>query len=169
MGKRTDNSRDQKEGSGDALVSNKGSNFMMPKVIQKTISIPCQTKYLTDVRNLLRETLSETLISERDIALIILAVDEAVGSIVSYAGDKGLNSEVLVSIDIDDVRFKATIAESLNAFDLNGGLSERQFTDRVNKERQYKLGIFLIRAIMDEINYNYKKGFENELELIRFL
>ena len=31
------------------------------------------------------------------------------------------------------------------------------------------MGIFLMRQILDEITYVYKKGFENSLELIYFL
>ena len=31
------------------------------------------------------------------------------------------------------------------------------------------MGIFLIRRIMDEISYVYKKCFQNDLELIKFL
>ncbi|OHB74216.1 MAG: hypothetical protein A2Z34_10305 [Planctomycetes bacterium RBG_16_59_8] len=141
----------------------------MQKVVQKAMSVPCDPRYLEEVRKMVRESLSETTISDREKSLIVVAVDEAVGSIIGYGRERNLDSEVAVSVDIDDVRFKATVADSLNAFDLNGGLTEHQIADRVNKEKQHKLGIFLIRAIMDEITYNYKKGFENELELIRFL
>jgi len=37
------------------------------------------------------------------------------------------------------------------------------------REKNYTMGIFLIRQIMDEISYVYRKGFQNELELIKFL
>ncbi len=31
------------------------------------------------------------------------------------------------------------------------------------------MGIFLLRQIMDEIQYTYRKGFQNDLELVRFI
>lgn len=141
----------------------------MTKLIQKTISKPCHPKFLNEVRGLLGETLSEVAISRREKDLIILAVDEAVSSIVQYARFKGFQSQVTLSVDIDDVRFKATLVDSLNVFELRGGLSDTQMAENLAREKSYTMGIFLIRQIMDEISYVYRKGFQNELELIKFL
>jgi anti-sigma regulatory factor (Ser/Thr protein kinase) len=141
----------------------------MTRLIQKTISMPCHPKFLNEVRALLDETLAEVRFSKREKDLLILAVDEAVSSVVQYARFKGYQHEIALSVDIDDVRFKATLVDSLNVFDLNGGLTDAQLADRVSRERSYTMGIFLIRQIMDEISYVYRKGFQNELELIKFL
>ena len=141
----------------------------MTKLIQKSISKPCHPKFLNEVRGLLGETLAEVAISRRDKDLLILAVDEAVSSIVQYARFKGFQSQVSLSVDIDDVRFKATIVDSLNVFELRGGLNDSQMAENLAREKSYTMGIFLIRQIMDEISYVYRKGFQNELELIKFL
>lgn len=141
----------------------------MTKLVQKTISIPCNTKFLDEVRVLLRESLVNLTLPDREKELLILAVDEAVSSIVQYTQDKGITNEVSVTVDINDVRFKATIIDSCNVFDIDNTLTEKQITDKINYEKKYKLGIFLMRMIMDEITYTYKKGFENELVLIKFL
>ena len=141
----------------------------MTKLIQKTISKPCHPKILNEVRGLLGETLAEVPISRRDKDLIILAVDEAVSSIVQYARFKGFQSQVTLTVDIDDVRFKATVVDSMNVFELRGGMNETQMAENLAREKTYTMGIFLIRQIMDEISYTYRKGFQNELELIKFL
>ena len=141
----------------------------MTKLIQKTISKPCHPKFLNEVRGLLGESLAEVPVSRRDKDLIILAVDEAVSSIVQYARFKGFQSQVTLTVDIDDVRFKATIIDSLNVFELRGGMNETQMAENLAREKTYTMGIFLIRQIMDEISYTYRKGFQNELELIKFL
>ena len=141
----------------------------MAKLIQKTISKPCHPKFLNEVRALLSETLTEALIPQREKDLIVLAVDEAVSSVVHYARFKGLQNEITLSVDIDDVRFKAVLVDSLNVFELGGGLSESQVAEKVARERSFTLGVFLMRQIMDEISYVYRKGFQNDLELIRFL
>ncbi|HEV3026476.1 MAG TPA: ATP-binding protein [Planctomycetota bacterium] len=141
----------------------------MTKLIQKTISKPCHPKFLNEVRGLLGETLAEVPMSRRDKDLIILAVDEAVSSIVQYARYKGFQSQVTLTVDIDDVRFKATLVDSLNVFELRGGLSDTQMAESLAREKSYTMGVFLIRQIMDEISYVYRKGFQNELELIKFL
>ena len=59
--------------------------------------------------------------------------------------------------------------DSLNVFELRGGLNDTQMAENLAREKSYTLGIFLIRQIMDEISYVYRKGFQNELELIKFL
>jgi anti-sigma regulatory factor (Ser/Thr protein kinase) len=141
----------------------------MTKVIQRTISKPCHPKFLNEVRTLLNEALTEVPLSRRDKDLIVLAVDEAVSSLVQYARYKGFQNQITLTVDIDDVRFKATVVDSLNVFDLGGGLNETQLAERVAREKGYTMGIFLIRQIMDEISYVYRKGFQNELELIKFL
>jgi anti-sigma regulatory factor (Ser/Thr protein kinase) len=141
----------------------------MAKLVQKTITMPCHPRFLNEVRTLLNETLAEVPIPKREKDLVILAVDEAVSSIVQYAKYKGYEHEVTLTVDIDDVRFKATLLDSLNVFDLNGHKSEAQLAAHVAREKSFTMGIFLIRQIMDEISYSYKKGFQNELEMIKFL
>ena len=138
----------------------------MTKAILKTITMPPHPKFLNEVRELLAETLSEVNLPKHDKDLVVLAVDEAVSSIVTYARYKGYTHEVSVTIDINEVRFKASVVDSQNVFDINGGLTD---PTRLAKERTFTMGIFLMRQIMDEVVYTYRKGFENELQLIKFL
>lgn len=137
----------------------------MTKAIQKTISKPCHPRFLSEVRTLLDEILQDVKLSRHDKDLIILAVDEAASSMVQYARFKGLESQITLTVDIDDVRFKASLHDSLNVFEFGGGTS----AEGLAREKSYTMGIFLIRRIMDEISYVYKKGFQNDLELIKFL
>ena len=141
----------------------------MTQLVQKTLTMPCHTRFLSEVRTVLSNTLEEVPIDKREKDLLILAVDEAVSSLVTYAKHKGYSHEVTLSIEVDDVRFKARLVDSLNVFELNDGLNAKQLATELAKDRPYELGIFLIRRIMDEITYVYRKGFQNELEMIRFL
>ena len=141
----------------------------MTKAIQKTISKPCHPKFLNEVRTLLNDSLAEVPVSRREKDLIILAVDEAVSSVVQYARYKGFENQITLSVDIDDVRFKARIEDSLNVFEMAAGLNDTQLAEKVAREKGYTMGIYLMRQIMDEISYVYRKGFQNELELIKFL
>lgn len=141
----------------------------MTRLVQKTISKPCHPRFLNEVRTLLAETLEDVPLTRREKDLVVLAVDEAVSSVVRYARYRGFENQITLSIDIDDVRLKATLVDSLNVFELGGGLSETQLAERVAREKTYTLGVFLMRQIMDEISYVYRKGFQNELEMIKFL
>jgi anti-sigma regulatory factor (Ser/Thr protein kinase) len=130
------------------------------KVIQKTITMPSHPKCLSEVRDLLKEMLSEVQMSDRDKNLL--------GSVIQYGRDHSYNNEITLSIDIDDVRFKATLKDSWMNGDLNG-LSGTALDERLSQDRKYTLGLYLMRMIMDEISYVWKKGFQNDLEMIKFL
>ena len=141
----------------------------MSGVAQRTISKPCHPRFLNEVRTMLAEMLQDVAVAKREKDLIVLAVDEAVSSVVRYARWKGLESQVTLTVDIDDVRFKAVLVDSANVFELGAGLSEAQLAERISKEKAHTMGVFLMRQILDEITYVYKKGFQNELEMIKFL
>jgi anti-sigma regulatory factor (Ser/Thr protein kinase) len=141
----------------------------MIKTIQKTVGVPAHPRHLSEVRDLVEKTLKDAGVPKRTADLIVVAVDEAVSSIVHYARFKKQDTEIILSVDVDDVRFKATIVDPMNVFTYDGGPSEKARLEVIEKERAHGLGIFLMRQIMDEILYTYRKGFENELVLIRFL
>ncbi len=141
----------------------------MTRLVQRTISFPCATKHLHDVRKLVEETLADSRISEDKRKLIVLAVDETVSSITRYARFKGYDHQISIAVDVDEVRFKAVVIDEINVFDLLEGLSNKELAQHAATERSYTLGLFLVRKIMDEITYTYKKGFENTLELVHFL
>ena len=141
----------------------------MTRLIQRTISFPCATEHLHDVRKLVEETLTDSRISEDKRKLIVLAVDETVSSITRYARFKGYDHQISIAVDVDEVRFKAVVIDEINVFDLLEGLSNEELAKHAAAERSYTLGLALVRKIMDEITYTYKKGFENTLELVHFL
>ncbi|HTF56235.1 MAG TPA: ATP-binding protein [Planctomycetota bacterium] len=141
----------------------------MIKTVQKTVGMPAHPRHLNEVRHLIEETLREAGVPKRTADLLVLAVDEAMSSIVHYAKFKGQETEITLSVDVDDVRFKARIVDATNVFDLDRAIADAVRPEAIERERAYGLGVFLMRQIFDEILYTYRKGFENELVLIRFL
>ena len=138
----------------------------MTETLHKTITMPSDPKFLIEVRDLLGEMLTAVDTDARSREFIILAVDEALSSIINYARFKNLSNDITVTLDIDDVRFKATIIDSMNVFEINGGMTD---PIKLAKERSFQMGIFIMRQVMDEVLYTYRKGFENQLELIKFV
>lgn len=137
------------------------------KTAQSVFVIPSETKRLHEVRSSVKELWKSCGLPEREGNLVVLAVDEAVTSIVSHARGTDRSGEVRVSVDIDETRFKATIEDTTNHVD-NSGLSDAEMRATLDRERRYQLGLFLIREIMDEVTYTFRRGFQNELELIKF-
>lgn len=141
----------------------------MIQAVQKTLTFPTDTKNLEELRRFVDVTLESTGLDERLRIHLRLAIDEAVSSIIDYAVDAGYDSEITISIDVDEVRFKAIITDSRTEF--NGSVLRKvtRSGKLFSKERRHKLRIFLLQRLMDEIHYTYQAGFENKLELLKFL
>lgn len=141
----------------------------MTRRIRKSLTVACQPRALADVRSLLNQTLTEAGVEDSAGDALRTAIHDVVSSMVSYAGYKKLTSEISLTFDVNDVRFKATMADSLNAFELQGAPGYPQFQERLEQERAHAPGILGMRQSLDEISYTYRKGLQNELELVKFL
>lgn len=116
---------------------------------------------LAKIREELSDLLGPTTI--KGASTLVLAVDEALSSIMNYNHEKGFKQDVLLTISVDDVRFKATLIDPRTEFGLNSSYQS------LHGDRKYKISFYLICQVMDEVSYSYRRGFENRLELIKFL
>lgn len=135
---------------------------------QKSVVIPAEAKQLVGVRRLIHVMWQKNNLPQKEGRLVSLAVDEALSSIVHHAQGMHRPGNINVELHINDVCFRAIIQDNTNAFDFSK-LSERDKKITLEREKKYQLGVFLISTIMDEIVYHYHKGFQNELQLTRFI
>ena len=135
---------------------------------RRSLSIDTGTASLATVREFVRQAVEEAGIRPVEQPRIVLAVDEAVSSIVSEAVETRREGEVQIQLDIDRVRFRASIQDSTTVYEpeLPLPLEAPGPTDRA---RRRELGVFLMRQLCDEIDYSYRRGYQNVLELVRFL
>lgn len=136
--------------------------------LRKHILIPADAKHLVEVRKVVQGLWHKQGLPQKESQLVTLAVDEALSAIIRHAQGMKRAGNITMELHLTDVCFKAIIQDNTNAFDFNE-LSERDKKMTLAKEQQYKLGVFLISTIMDEIVYHYHKGFQNELQLTRFI
>lgn len=150
------------------MKRNKPRKKLTGSGLHKHILFPAEAKHLVEVRQVIQELWRKQDLPQKESQLVTLAVDEALSAIIRHAQGMKRAGNINVELHINDVCFKAIIQDNTNAFDFNQ-LSERDKKITLVKERQYKLGVFLISTIMDEIIYHYHKGFQNELQLTRFI
>ena len=139
----------------------------MVDVIQRTLSVPSRTRSLKRVRDFVRETLEAAPLDDQGRRFVILGIDEAVTNIVTHRSRGPSVAEITIRIDIDDVRVRVLIEDKGDDVDL-GPLALPDLEKTLRGERVRCVGIFLIREVMDEVSYRFKRGFQNELELIKF-
>ncbi len=141
---------------------------MAVHAIQKEMVIPSESKYLSEVRDMVREMCQTRKLEERTCLLLSLAVDEAVTSMLTHANDTNRRGEIRVVVDLNETRFKATIEDHTNHLNVDP-TNEAAYMAHLDRERRHQLAIFLMRKLLDEVNYSYKKGFQNDLHLVKFL
>lgn len=137
-------------------------------IVTRTLSIPNETGQLKAVRGFVAEVIRHSMIPPEFENGILLAVDEAVSNIIAHAYREGRRDTIDISLEIDAHRFQAVIRDSGNSFDPKA-FSMPDLHAHVADGRRHGLGIFLMRRVMDEVEYLFKEGVRNELRMTKYL
>jgi serine/threonine-protein kinase RsbW len=114
------------------------------------IKIACSTENLREVRRFVNTVLSKLNISDNDISMIVLAVDEICANriIHSNKSDKNNQLEVEISNKSEGVVFR--IKDTGDYFD-NTTQTDPDIFNLMKERRKGGLGLMLVRKIMDSI------------------
>lgn len=139
-------------------------------MIHRELVVPNDTQYLAKVREEVTRVVEQSAFPPRDRKLIILAVDEAVTNIIEHAYENDLEGELDIELilETDATRFEVIIRDSGKEFDPSK-VDIPDVREHIRKGSRHGLGVFLIRQIMDEINYNFVQGVRNELQMIKYV
>jgi anti-sigma regulatory factor (Ser/Thr protein kinase) len=141
---------------------------MDAKTSTKELTFAADPRHLQEARAAVTAMWTEHALDARDGYLVTSAVDEALASIIDHARGTNRQGDVRLTLDLDETRFKAVIEDFTNHCD-SSGMMDAELKAHLEVERKHQLGIFLMREIMDEVNYTFKKGFQNELTLVKFV
>jgi serine/threonine-protein kinase RsbW len=125
----------------------------------KTIQFAAKFEHLDEIREYVGEVAREGGFSDKDVYNIQLATDEAASNIIEHAYEK-INDGILeLSCDMHDDRITIVLIDHGESFDP----SEIPLPDLkadLSKRKIGGLGIFLMRKLMDEVQYevNSRRG-----------
>jgi len=122
----------------------------------KKVSFPAESKYLVKVRNFVVKYGSKMGLTPKQISEVKLAVDEAVSNIIrhAYVGKKGnFQIEMVKREDSCEILIKDQGIE----FDWNSVI-EPDLYKYVETRRKGGLGIWLIKKLIDEVEYKRVDG-----------
>ena len=139
-------------------------------MVHRELVVPNDTQYLVTVREEVTKVVGQSAFSARDQKLLIVAVDEAITNIMEHAYDNDLEGELDVELilEADATRFEVIIRDSGKEFDPTA-VDIPDITAHIRKGQRHGLGIFLIRQIMDEVNYNFVQGEKNQLQMVKYV
>jgi anti-sigma regulatory factor (Ser/Thr protein kinase) len=139
----------------------------MAETVKKKLTTPKETKSLDEIRDFVGATVQLAGFSEHDARLVVLAIDAAATSIILNADQHGLEGDLAIYIDVNDTRLRAEINDLGDVLPV-GPLANGEIEEFRARALKHDLGIFLIRRIMHEVDYEYKRGFINKLVMTRF-
>jgi serine/threonine-protein kinase RsbW len=131
-------------------------------------SIPDDVSALALVRQEVTIAIRAGGFHEGYINRILIAVDEAVTNIIEhgYDGREHGKSTIDISITVDPDVFSITILDQGEAFDPRT-MSDVDIERHVAAGRSGGLGVFLIRKIMDVVDYHHETGRHNKLTMVK--
>jgi serine/threonine-protein kinase RsbW len=126
-----------------------------------------RTESLVEVRKFVDAAARSFGFAEEDIANIILAVDEACTNIIKHAYQYAGDQEIEIIIFPNPRSFEIRIYDNGKAFD-PASIRTPDLKDHLGHKRRGGLGVYLMKRLMDKVEYNFIPGKRNEVRLIKY-
>lgn len=126
----------------------------MPQAKKKyQLRIPSQTDNLELIREFVSRVARKVGFKDDAISKIELAVDEACANVIEHAYQKNEKKNIDVVIQIDYQKFTIIITDHGRGFDPKK-IKQPDMKEYLAQMRVGGLGIYLMRTLMDEIDFN---------------
>jgi serine/threonine-protein kinase RsbW len=132
-----------------------------------TLSVEASTEHLAEVRDFVASHAENIGLNQKMISEIRLAVDEAYTNIIKHAYSNNSTEKVNIEIGSDDDQLWITLIDSGKSFDPES-YREPDLMKRIKEKKRGGMGVYLIRKVMDQVQYN-RKGESNEIRMVKNL
>ena len=136
------------------------------KKISKTVL--SRTDHLLEVRDFVSEAARQFGFNEEDIANIVLAVDEACTNIIKHSYQYAPDKEIVIAIIRNNGTFEVKIKDNGKSFDPDI-LRAPDLKRNLSEHRRGGLGVYLMKKLMDKVEYSFASGHSNEVSLVKYL
>ncbi|MFN3839530.1 MAG: ATP-binding protein [Cyclobacteriaceae bacterium] len=126
--------------------------------MKSVYKVGCSIENLRGIRDFIRNALKPLGVGELDISELVLAMDEMCSNLMIHAHQCNADDLFELSISVDkDKGIVFEIVDDKNVFDINA-FKEPAIDHLVHEKRKGGLGIRLVKAIMDHVEYDQKDG-----------
>ncbi len=137
----------------------------MNKAVTYRKKISASTQNLSDVREFVSRHAEHHGFTSRQIADVQLAVDEACTNIIKHAYNYDASKELSIELEFDDEKMNVTLTDQGIGFDVER-YKKPDLKKQIARKKRGGMGVYLIRNLMDEVNY-YVESRENVLRMIK--
>ncbi len=135
--------------------------------IEFELRIKSSTSNLSRVRSFVEETAAGLGVKSEIINQVILAVDEACTNIIRHAYNYSPDGEILIKIFFEPDKFTVKIIDTGDSFKPES-VPEPDLRKFQKERKKGGLGMFLMKKLMDEVNYvSVANG--NQVILVKYL
>ncbi len=138
------------------------------QIFEKKLLVKSTTDNLALIREFTRSSAAECGFTEETIGKIILAVDEACTNIIKHAYKYSPEGNIFLTIKFEEGKFFISITDEGVHFDPSS-IPEPDLVKYYKQKRAGGLGMFLIKKLMDEVNYSTLSGNKNQVVLVKYL
>ena len=128
------------------------------------LKVNSKTENLSEIRDFVSTNALQAGIAVATIDNIILAVDEACTNIIKHAYKLSPQCEIIIKIDYDEEKFTITIIDYGKSFEPD----RVPLPDLQKYYREHRvggLGMYLIKSLMDDVEYTTIPGKYNQVLL----
>ncbi|MFO7891180.1 MAG: ATP-binding protein [bacterium] len=140
---------------------------MTNKVKNYKLKIPSNTENLEIIRNFVSGIARKVGFKKDDIHKIELAVDEACTNVIQHAYKDKTKKPIDVAIKLDFEKLSIIITDRGEGFDFKE-IDVPDMEEYLAELRVGGLGIYLMRTLMDEVDYKKSKG-KNQVRMVKYL
>ncbi len=136
--------------------------------IDRKIEIKSSTANLSLVRDFVKKAAKDSGFNDETIGKIILAVDEACTNVIKHAYHYSNDGDIKIRAVFDKSKFKVIITDHGEPFNAKE-IPEPNLQEYHRLKKVGGLGMFLMRKLMDEINYSTGNKTFNKVTLVKYL
>lgn len=136
--------------------------------MKDSLTISCSRSVLRTVRSFTREVLDSIGISEVDINMLVLAVDEICSNLIIHAHNCDANKAITITILHEGHELIFEIQDQGSYFDFTQYV-EPTLEELVDTRRRGGMGLMLVSRIMDRIHYFRDQQGHNVCRLVKNL
>jgi serine/threonine-protein kinase RsbW len=132
-----------------------------------TLHILSRTEKLSLVRDFVSEAARRFGFDEESTNKIALAVDEACTNIIKHSYKFATDKDITVRIITNTRNFEVLIEDQGISFDPEK-VQPPNMKEYLTQYRRGGLGMFLMRSLMDKVEYKVYPGLRNEVRLVKY-
>lgn len=134
----------------------------------QSINIESRTERLIAVREFVSGAARDFGFNDEDISKIALAVDEACTNIIKHAYRFDPTKKITITVKQQNGAFEVAITDTGKKFNPSS-VQQPDMKEYLSHYRRGGLGVYLMKSLMDKVEYDIKPGKKNMVRLIKYL